>query len=51
LWKWRQYKGKAKVHPITGHKGPEGEQRQYIPLQFCSELTKVYGVTVQTIIA
>jgi hypothetical protein len=36
-------KGKGKVHPITGHKGPEGEYRYRFTLSLTSSLDGVDG--------
>jgi hypothetical protein len=36
-------KGKGKVHPITEHKGPEGEQRYSSTLSLTSALDEVGG--------
>jgi len=36
-------KGKGKVHPITGHEGPEGEQRYSSTLSLTSALDGMGG--------
>jgi hypothetical protein len=36
-------KGKGKVHPITGHEGPQGEYRYSSTLSLASELDWVGG--------
>ena len=38
IWRHGQCKGKGKVHPRTGHEGPEGEQRCSSTLSLTSAL-------------